>query len=83
MQRIWIKKLGHAEFAHNKTPSSTTKHLPFEIVYEVNPYVPIDMIALPKDKYVHGDAKQQDDLMTSIHKEICQQIEKANEVSKK
>ncbi|XP_057543337.1 uncharacterized protein LOC130821563 [Amaranthus tricolor] len=40
----WDVKLGHAEFAYNRTPSATTKYSPFEVVYGVNPYVPIDLI---------------------------------------
>ncbi|XP_021769518.1 uncharacterized protein LOC110733760, partial [Chenopodium quinoa] len=52
----WDNKLAHAEFAYNRTPSATTKYSPFEVVYGVNPYVPIDLISLPKDKFVHvGD----------------------------
>ncbi|XP_057522562.1 uncharacterized protein LOC130802564 [Amaranthus tricolor] len=50
----WDVKLAHAEFAYNRTPSTTTKYSPFEVVYGSNPYVPIDLIALPQDKFV-GD----------------------------
>ncbi|XP_021740095.1 uncharacterized protein LOC110706475 [Chenopodium quinoa] len=50
----WDNKLAHAEFAYNRTPSATTKYSPFEVVYGVNPYVPIDLIALPKDNWGLG-----------------------------
>ena len=40
--RNWDMKLAHAEFANNRTPSRTTKYSPFEVVYGVNPYMPVD-----------------------------------------
>ena len=79
----WDVKLAHAEFAYNRTPSATTKYSPFEVVYGVNPYVPIDLIALPQDKFVHGGAKEQAEFMVKIHKEVRKNIEKANETYKK
>ncbi|XP_021770479.1 uncharacterized protein LOC110734626 [Chenopodium quinoa] len=77
------KTLSHAEFAYNRTPSKTTKYSPFEIVYGVNPYVPIDYIALAKDKFVHGTAKEHIEFMIDVHKEVRKNIEKANESYKK
>ena len=79
----WDTKLCHAEFAYNRTPTFATKHSPFEIVYGINPYVPIDLIALPKDSYVHGDVRNQAETMVKIHKEVRGNIEKANEAYKK
>ncbi|XP_021766991.1 uncharacterized protein LOC110731437 [Chenopodium quinoa] len=79
----WDVKLAHAEFAYNRTPSATTKYSPFEVVYGSNPYVPIDLIALPRDKFVHGGAKEQAEFMVKIHKEVRKNIEKANEIYKK
>lgn len=48
----------------------------------MNLYVRIVMIALPKDKFIHGDAKKQAKLLTTIHKEARHQTEKANEAYK-
>lgn len=79
----WDTKLCHAEFAYNRTPTFATKHSPFEVVYGVNPYVPIDLIALPKDSYVHRDAREQAESMVKLHKQIRTNIEKANESYKK
>ena len=79
----WDVKLAHAEFAYNRTPSTTTKYSPFEVVYGSNPYVPIDLIALPQDKFVHGGAKEQAEFMIKVHKEVRKNIEKANEAYKK
>ena len=67
----------------NRTPTFATKHSPFEVVYGVNPYVPIDLISLPKDSYVHGDARQQAEAMVKVHKEVRTNIEKANEMYKR
>ncbi|XP_021737704.1 uncharacterized protein LOC110704217 [Chenopodium quinoa] len=61
----------------------TTKYSPFEVVYGVNPYVPIDYISLPKDKFVHGTAKEHIEFMIDVHKEVRKNIEKANESYKK
>ena len=74
----WDKKLAHAEFAYNRAPSRTTKYSPFEVVYGINPYVPIDYVSLPKNKLVHGIAKEHIQFMIAIHKEVRAQIEKAN-----
>ncbi|XP_021776380.1 uncharacterized protein LOC110740208 [Chenopodium quinoa] len=79
----WDLKLAHAEFAYNRTPSKTTKYSPFEVVYGVNPYVPIDYISLPKDKFVHGTDKEHIEFMIDVHKEVRKNIEKANESYKK
>ena len=79
----WDVKLAHAEFAYNRSPSATTRYSPFEVVYGTNPYAPIDLIALPKDKFVHGDAKEQAEFMIKVHQEVRKNIEKANEAYKK
>ncbi|XP_021727697.1 uncharacterized protein LOC110694841 [Chenopodium quinoa] len=81
--KYWDLKLAHAEFSYNRTPSKTTKYSPFEVVYGVNPYVPIDYISLPKDKFVHGTAKEHIEFMIDVHKEVRKNIEKANESYKK
>ena len=83
MGKDWDVKLCHVEFSYNRTPTFATKHSPFEIVNGINPYVPIDLIALPKDSNVHGDARTQAEAMMKIHKEMRGYIEKANEAYKK
>lgn len=49
----------------------------------MNPYIPIDLIALLKFTFIHGYSKKQVELLTSIHKEVMRQIEKSNEAYKK
>ena len=79
----WDIKLCHAEFAYNRTLTYATQHPPFEIMYGVNPYVPIDLIELPKNEYIHGDAKKHAENMMKLHKLVCDRIEKVNEIYKK
>ena len=82
-RRNWDVKLVHAKFAYYRTPCRTIKDSPFEVVYGVNPYIPIDFITIPMDKLVHGNAKEHVEFMLNIHKEVRKQIEKANEEYKK
>ena len=57
MQKDWDVRLSHAEFAYNRAISSTTGRSPFEVVYGVNPYMPIDLIPMAKDE-IHMDAQK-------------------------
>ena len=59
-------KVAHAKFSFNRTPSRTTKYSPFEAVYGVNPYMPIDFITLSMDKFVHGNVKNMLNLFSII-----------------
>ena len=43
-QKYWDIKLSHAEFAFNRSHSSTTSRSPFEAVYGINPFLPIDLL---------------------------------------
>ncbi|XP_056691738.1 uncharacterized protein, partial [Spinacia oleracea] len=55
-QKDWDVKLAHAEFAYNRSPTYATGHSPFEVVYGINPYLPLDLIPLPKDElFEEGD----------------------------
>ena len=79
----WDVKLAHVEFAYNRTPSATTKYCPFKVVYGSNPYVLIDLIAMPQDKFIHEGAKEQAEFIMKIHKEVRKNIEMTNEIYKK
>lgn len=52
----WDVKVSHAEFKYNCSPTYATKHSSFEVVYGMNPRLPIDLLPLPKEDYGHGDA---------------------------
>lgn len=52
----WNLKLAHAEFAHNRAPSSTTRHSLFEVVYGINPITPIKLTSFPLELQLNKDA---------------------------
>lgn len=56
-QKDWDVKLCHAEFAYNRSHSSTTQRPPLVIVYGINPFLPIDLLPLKKED-IHADAKK-------------------------
>ena len=56
---------------------------PFEVVYGVIPYMPVDFITLSIDKFIHGNTKEHLEFMLKIHKEVRKLIEKTNEEYKK
>ncbi|KAI4340888.1 hypothetical protein MLD38_025682 [Melastoma candidum] len=77
-QKDWDVKLAHAEFAYNRAPSSTTKYSPFEVVYGLNPTIPVDLMPLPSVKTVNRDAEERAKEMRMLHENIRVQIVKAN-----
>ncbi|XP_074303002.1 uncharacterized protein LOC141637417 [Silene latifolia] len=74
----WDIKLAHAEFAYNRTPSMTTGRAPFEIVYGVNPYLPIDLVPIPKKDVLSFEAKERQAAFLRVCEQVRAQIEKAN-----
>ena len=81
-QKDWDIKLAHAEFAYNRSPAYATGHSPFEVVYGVNPYMPLDLIPLPKDELVHKDANDKLKAMMKLHQQVREKIEAVNELYK-
>nr|KAJ0226813.1 hypothetical protein LSAT_V11C100043320 [Lactuca sativa] len=81
-QKDWDIKLAHAEFAYNRSPTYATGHSPFEVVYGVNPYMPLDLIPLPKDELVHKDANDKLKAMMKLHQQVREKIEAVNELYK-
>ncbi|KAI3740084.1 hypothetical protein L2E82_30502 [Cichorium intybus] len=71
-------KLAHAEFAYNRSPTHATGRSPFEVVYGVNPYMPLDLIPLPKEELVHKDANDKLKSMMKLHEQVRDKIEAAN-----
>jgi hypothetical protein len=55
--KMWEECLPHVEFAYNRSLHSTTKMCPFEIVYDLLPRTPIDLMPLPSSKKLNFDAK--------------------------
>lgn len=77
-QKDWDIKLAHAEFAYNRSPTYATGHSPFEIVYGVNPFIPLDLIPLPKDELVHPDAELKLKSMMKLHQQVHDRIKTVN-----
>lgn len=76
-------KLAYAEFDYNRSPTFATDHLQIEVVYDVNPYLPIDLVTLPKEELVHKDAEVKLKSMLKLYQQIHDHIESVNEVYKK
>lgn len=51
-------KVGHAEFAYNRSHSTITNRSPCEVVYGINPFLPVDLIPLPKGDMIHAESKK-------------------------
>ncbi|KAI3509028.1 hypothetical protein L1887_24051 [Cichorium endivia] len=77
-QKDWDVKIAHAEFAYNRSPTHATGRSPFEVVYGVNPYMPLDLIPLPKEELVHKDANDKLKSMIKLHQQVRDKIEAAN-----
>ena len=75
----WDLQLAHAEFTYNRSPSSTTGHTPFEVLYGINPLIPLDLTSLPLDFKPSVDANEKVKQMKKLHEAIRIQIVKANE----
>ena len=81
-QKDWDARLSHAKFAYNRVISSTTRRSPFEVVYGVNPYMPIDLIPMPKEE-IHTDAQKRLEVFKKTCEDVKKRISKMNEVYKR
>jgi len=82
-QKDWDLKLAHAEFAYNRSPTYATSHSPFEVVYGLNPYLPLELIPLPQDELVHKDAESKLKAMIKLHEQVRERIKTINEAYKR
>jgi hypothetical protein len=76
--KMWEECFPHVEFAYNHSLHSTTKMCPFEIVYDLLPRAPIDLVHLPCSKKLNFDAKQCTELMLKMHETTKENIECMN-----
>ncbi|XP_074292819.1 uncharacterized protein LOC141619697 [Silene latifolia] len=77
-QKDWDVNLAHAEFAYNRSPTYATGHSPFEIVYGVYPFMPLDLIPFPKEELVHKEAEAKLKSMIKLHQQVREIIESVN-----
>lgn len=70
-------KLAHAEFAYSRS-TFITGHSPFEVVYDVNLYLRVDLISLPKEELVHKDVETKLKSMMKLHQQVRDRIEAVN-----
>jgi transposase InsO family protein len=76
--KMWEECLPHIEFAYNRSPHSTTKKCPFEVVYGFVPHAPIDLLPLPTSERLNLDAKQRAELILKLHATTKEHIEQMN-----
>lgn len=58
---------------------TSTKFLPFEIIYGFNPLIPLDLIPFPIIEIASLDGKKKANLVKKIYEEAKQQILKKKE----
>ena len=71
--------LPHVELAYNRCMFSTTKFLPFEIVYGFKSLTPLDLTSLPIEEQINLDGKRKVYSVRHIHEKIRQKIKKRTE----
>ena len=77
--KSWEECLPHVEFAYNRTIHSTTKFLPFEIVYGLNTLTPLDFSPLPVSENVSLDGKKKAEFLKQLHGRARLNIERRTE----
>ncbi|XP_074283863.1 uncharacterized protein LOC141608406 [Silene latifolia] len=65
------------------SPTHATGHSPFEVVYGINPYLPLDLIPSPKKELVHKDAEATLKAMMKLHEQVRDRIEAVNAAYKR
>jgi hypothetical protein len=76
--KLWEECLPHIEFAYNRSPHSTTKLCPFEIVYGFVPRAPIDLVATPHSEKMNFDASRRAELIINLHEQTKANIKAMN-----
>ncbi|XP_071906037.1 uncharacterized protein [Coffea arabica] len=73
--KTWEKCLPHVEFAYNRTVHSATQFSPFEIVYDFNPFTPLDLMPLPLSERTNLDGKKKAEFVQVLHQQVKANIE--------
>ncbi|KAF3654604.1 putative 60S ribosomal protein L7-3-like [Capsicum annuum] len=75
----WEEDLPLIEFAYNRVVHSSTGMTPFECVYGLNPFTPLDLTPLPSDLMISLDGRKRTDFMKKLHEKVRLQLEKKNQ----
>nr|GEX45596.1 hypothetical protein [Tanacetum cinerariifolium] len=78
----WEELLPQAEFAYNRTPNKTTGHIPFMVVYGLNPATPLDLIVLDTLSKFNQAASDRATDIKALHQLVHDKISKSNELIK-
>jgi hypothetical protein len=74
--KLWEECLPHIKFAYNRSVHSTMKLSPFQVVYDLNPHAPIDLLPLPPSETTCFDTSQQSEFIIKIHETTKLNIKK-------
>lgn len=77
--KTWYLVLPQAEFAYNNSVDRTTKRTPFEVAYGYKPQLVLDLVELPENLQISGDAKNFAEHVQRIHRDVRTAIEDSNE----
>ena len=69
--RAWEDCLPLVEFAYNRMVYSATQYLPFEVVCDFNPLIPLDLVPLPTSERVNLDGKKKTEFFRQHHEKVC------------
>jgi len=74
--KSWDEYLSHIKFTYNRVVHKTTKVSPFEVVYELNPLTPLDLISLPTySDFIHKEGVFKDEFVKKMHEKVKLQIQ--------
>jgi hypothetical protein len=77
--KSWEECLPHIEFAYNRITHSTTSFSSFEIVYGLNPLIPLDLVLLSTGELSSLDGKKKIEIIKAFCEMVKANIEKKNE----
>jgi len=74
--KSWDEYLPHIEFAYNRVVHKTTKIFPFEVVYDFNSLIPLDLIPLPNPSdFIHKERVSISKFVKKMHEKVKSQIQ--------
>jgi len=74
--KSWDEYLPHIECAYNRVVYKTTMISPFEVVYDFNPLIPLDLVPLPNQhEFQHKEGVSKADFIKKLLERVQNQIE--------